>query len=192
MSLTFGGIDYNAMSILTAPGLLMLGLPMSPEQWSFVSTIQAAGNRGVFDLETWLSGCFAHGDLFSRDVDALANVPDATKPISIDFDVAQPHAIMKERGAPVAADLSFMSSLGPQFLSNYRKGCFDISIRGILPRTSVWTIAGEADIPISIGAFWSIESDDKANGDGFVKCKLVHNADHCVSILQSHCGYSSI
>ncbi|KAI0368496.1 hypothetical protein BV20DRAFT_969126 [Pilatotrama ljubarskyi] len=172
--------DMRALLLQEAP-TVAIGSPIPPKGWSpQLDNSIPAEDRGPLSTQ-WITSYFKHGDLSTRDLNALTYVVPATfrAPSIFSMTDEQISKIIYEPAAS-GSEMLFMVFCAAQISANYKKACFDRSVRRSLPKMKVAAFTGDATLWCSLPAYWVMEEDDKTHGGGLINLKMIHGINHFV------------
>lgn len=145
----------------------MMGLPM-PEK-----------NLPMFIQ--WVTGYFKHGDLSTRDLNAISYVVPSTHRVPTIFNI--PETDRKEiifDDAKVFVEYKIMLGLPAQLHKAYRKALFSPDIRKLFPSLKIGYLAGTETASFGIDNFWKVQHDAEEAGTDSILFKLQPNINHFV------------
>ncbi|KAF8649634.1 hypothetical protein AX16_005722 [Volvariella volvacea WC 439] len=169
--------------IMLEPPSVALGVSYPPQTWSPMQDTSIPPETQVPYFVQWITSYFKHGDITKRDTSLISFVvPDPSRTPSIfGMTSSEMSKVVYEDSVNLGEGL-YLFFLGPQFLANYQKACYDKAIRSLLGRMQIWMVTGDATASFSIASLWSIEDDELARGSrgSFIKYKILNGANHFV------------
>ena len=132
-------------------------------------------------MTRWLTSYFAHGDLSTRDLDAVEYVLPSTSRIPTLWNMSsQEIADIVDEGPHLVADAPLLLNCYPQAAATYKKGTYSAAARALLPKMKIWELMGDATTAVSLCTFWILQDDDAAHGGGFINFKVIPGHNHFV------------
>ncbi|KAI8973116.1 Alpha/Beta hydrolase protein [Trametes punicea] len=158
-----------------------IGSPLPPKIWSpQIDQSIPEDLRDQFFMQ-WITSYFEHGDLSTRDLDVISYILPATSRTPTVFNIPKEQLAAMTYIPPASgSDMLFMLSCTSQLNASYKKACFDLNVRRLLPKMKVFAFAGDVTCPFSFPAFWAMEADNEAHGGGMITFKMVKGINHFV------------
>ncbi|KAL6308738.1 Alpha/Beta hydrolase protein [Sparassis latifolia] len=169
---------YLRALILEEPPSMAVGQPPAEGSWSVYvdPTIPEKDKNQLHTL--WVSAYFTHGDLAARDPALLSHcAPSLHRRPSI-FGFSADDKVKIVEATFMEGPLLYHAL--PQQRDVYRKACFDRAVRARLPHMKVWAMVGDSSGSFAIGAWWSMQDDDKDNGGGLIQFKVTPGVNHMI------------
>jgi hypothetical protein len=132
-------------------------------------------------ITSWITSYFQHSGFAACDTSGFDIVPSTICVPSLWNMLAGECANMIDLGPSPTFDFPLLGGLPHQNHESYIAATFDNAVQDQLSYMKVWLLVGNASLPVSISALWSVQDDDKARGGGNVNYKMLHSANHFVS-----------
>ncbi|KAI0064160.1 hypothetical protein BV25DRAFT_350359 [Artomyces pyxidatus] len=176
--------------IMHHPPTVVLGLPSPKELWLPMSDPQIPAHLQSAMFTVWVSSYFKHGDLSTRNRQALSwVVPSVTRAPSI-YNMSQDE-IAETVDESVPEGLLFTHG-ALQEHAIYRKACFDHAVRALVPSMKITHLCGDQAVAAGVAAFFSVQEDVEEEGGSMVEFNLVPGANLLVSPVALNCSLCDV
>ncbi|KAL5529821.1 hypothetical protein ACEPAG_5808 [Sanghuangporus baumii] len=172
---------YVRAHIIKEPPCGCLGLPLPPELWSPLTDATIPDNQRILFYLPWITAYFDHGDLQSRDLDAISysyyapsvhHAPTIYNISAKEIDELFFNKPLDYEHALILATLAKANAV-------YRKACDDQVFLEMLPKMIMSVLVGDATCSFSLNALFSIQNDNEEE-NGRIHFNIVPGLNHFI------------
>ncbi|GJE99278.1 alpha/beta hydrolase [Phanerochaete sordida] len=156
-----------------------LGIPNAAKFWTPVIDESIPMHLRVPFFANWISAYFAHGDVSTRDPDAVEYVvpSPARAPSIYNMSDAQREVIIRAESA-WTSEFPFMVLFERQFYAAYQRAAFDKTVRDRLPKMKVLALVGGSSASFAFTALFKMQEEDHARGGGNINFHILKGGNH--------------